>query len=187
MAKTRITVQIGTRLRELRTLAGLSQRELARRGGVTNGTISLIEVNKLNPTVATLKRILDVIPISLTEFFGDKVSSGEQLFFKSHELLELTEGKIAIRQVGKNLKGRSLQVCHEHYKPGADTGPRMFKHEGEEGGIVIQGKIEITVGDQTAVLSAGDAYHFRSNRPHRMRNKGKRDCIIVSAITPPTF
>ncbi|HPE72850.1 MAG TPA: helix-turn-helix domain-containing protein, partial [Candidatus Competibacter sp.] len=43
---------LGTRLRAVREQYGLSQRELARRAGVTNGTISLIEQNKNSPSVA---------------------------------------------------------------------------------------------------------------------------------------
>ena len=42
-------------------------------------------------------------------------------------------------------------------------------------------------GEQVQVLSAGDAYRFNSRIPHRFRNVGNEDCIIVSACTPPSF
>ena len=48
----------------------MSQRFLAKRAGVTNSTISLIESNQVNPSVGALKRILDGIPIGLAEFFS---------------------------------------------------------------------------------------------------------------------
>ena len=56
-------IDIGSRLRFIREKSGLSQRELAKRTGVTNATISLIEANQTNPSVGALKRILDGLPI----------------------------------------------------------------------------------------------------------------------------
>ena len=71
--------EIGRRLRELRTRTGLSQRQLARQAGVANATISQIEAGKLNPTVSMLKRVLDGIPVNLSEFFGDEFERDQVL------------------------------------------------------------------------------------------------------------
>ena len=65
-----MSVDIGGRLRFIRSRQKLSQRELAKRSGVTNSTISLIESNQMNPSVGALKRILDGIPMGLAEFFA---------------------------------------------------------------------------------------------------------------------
>src|SRR5688572_19484745 len=62
-------MDIGSRLQSVRKSKGLSQRELAKRVGVTNSTISLIEQNKVSPSVSSLKKVLDGIPISLADFF----------------------------------------------------------------------------------------------------------------------
>jgi transcriptional regulator with XRE-family HTH domain len=71
-----MSVDIGNRLRHVRLMHNLSQRELAKRAGVTNSTISLIESNASNPSVGALKRILDGIPIGLAEFFSGKAAQG---------------------------------------------------------------------------------------------------------------
>ncbi|MBB6299867.1 transcriptional regulator with XRE-family HTH domain [Rhizobium leucaenae] len=63
-----MTFDIGSRLRYVRTAHNLSQRELAKKTGVPNSTISLIESNSSNPSVGALKRILDGIPVGLAEF-----------------------------------------------------------------------------------------------------------------------
>ena len=80
-----------------------------------------------------------------------------------------------------------MSVLRERYAPGADTGPEMMSHPGEEGGIVVRGRIEVTIGSTTRVLAAGDAYYFSTAVPHRFRNPGDEDCEIISAGTPPTF
>src|SRR5690625_5549578 len=61
---------LGQRLKWVRERNGLSQRELARRAGVTNSNISMIEQGAVSPTVNSLTRLLDVIPLSLAQFFA---------------------------------------------------------------------------------------------------------------------
>ncbi len=178
---------IGRRLKRIRTGLKLSQRALARQSGVANATISQIEAGKLNPTVSMLKKVLDGIPVSLGDFFGDEFEVRERVFFRAGELTEIADGGVSYRQVGANLAGRSIQLLNECYQAGAGTGKHAMTHEGEECGIIISGRLEVTVGDQLAVLKAGDAYYFRSNQPHQFRNPGNVECVLISACTPPTF
>ncbi|BDG02485.1 cupin domain-containing protein [Anaeromyxobacter oryzae] len=178
---------IGERLREIRERYGLSQRALAMRADVTNGMISMIEKNRSSPSIATLKKILGGFPMSLADFFAVGQPEQPKIFFGADELVEIAGGPISYRQVGANLQGRALQVIHERLMPGADTGSEMLRHEAEEGGIVIRGEMELTVGMSTRVLRAGDAYYFDSRIPHRFRNLGEEPCEIVSACTPPSF
>lgn len=177
--------EVGLRLKALREELGLSQRLLARRAGVPSSTISLIESGKTNPSVGSLKRILQAAGSSLADFFSFDLKIEEKVFFTAGELSEISGGNISYRQVGH---GKSaLQILHERYRPGADSGRVMLTHEGEEGAVIIQGELQVTVGDQTRTLKAGDAYLFPSTLPHRFRNTGDIDCIVVSACTPPTF
>jgi len=117
-----LSIDLGNRLRYVRTQHGLSQRQLAKRTGVTNSTISLIESNQSNPSVGALKRILDGIPIGLAEFFAIEPEISKQAFYQAEELVEIGRGRISYRQVGDNLLGRALQILTERYQPGADTG-----------------------------------------------------------------
>ncbi|WP_341894896.1 cupin domain-containing protein [Ferrovibrio terrae] len=181
-------IDIGSRLKAVRLAAKLSQRELARRAGVTNATISLIEANQMNPSVGALKRVLDGLAMSLAEFFAmEDAPAPRKAFYSADELAEVGKGKISYRQVGADLRSRALQILVERYAPGADTGRVMLRHAGEEGGVVIRGRMEVTVADQVRVLGPGDAYYFESDQPHRFRNIGREACELISACTPPTF
>lgn len=183
-------IDIGARLRAVREARGLSQRELATRAGLTNGTISLIEQNKTSPSVASLKKVLDALPMALSAFFSlEEEADAPRHFYAASELTEISPpgaGGVSLRQVGDAARA-ALQILHERYPPGADTGPELMSHEAEEGGVVIAGIVEVTVGDQTRVLNRGDGYLFDSRLPHRFRNIGDAECVIVSACTPPTF
>lgn len=178
---------IGTRLRAFRTMHGLSQRALAKRAGVTNGTISLIEQNRISPSLGSLKKVLDGFPISIADFLTLELKPRARVFYQAKDLREIAGGAISFRLVGRDTRGRAIQMMHERYAPGADTGDDMLSHEGEECGIVVSGLIELTVGGETRKLVAGDAFYFDSRLPHRFRNPGTIDCVIVSAGTPPSF
>ena len=184
---TALTLDVGAHLRAVRNLYGLSQRELAKRAGVTNGLISLIEQNRVSPSVSSLKKVLDGIPMSLAEFFTLDLSASPQVFFGREDLTDLGDRSVSLRLVAARRPKRAMSVMHERYAPGADTGADMLRHEGEEGGVVVRGRIELTVGGETRVLGAGDAYYFTSAVPHRFRNLGTEPCEIISASTPPTF
>jgi transcriptional regulator with XRE-family HTH domain len=184
---TRPGFDVGARLRALRDMHGLSQRELAKRAGVSNAIISLIEQNRTSPSVGSLKKVLDGLPVSLAEFFAMELPAPPQVFFAASELVEIGGGRISYRQVGRNLQGRGLQILHERYAKGADTGEVMLRHDAEEGAVVLRGRLEVTVGDQRRVLGPGDAYYFDSRTPHRFRNVGEEECEVVSACTPPSF
>lgn len=193
--KLKIDIDIGGRLKAARVARRMSQRELARKSGVTNGLISQIEQNHSSPSVSSLKRILDAMPMSLSEFFADEFGDRMRIFFRAAELRELNPvkvfrggaaGDISLRQVGDS-SAHSIQMLHERYPPGADTGADKYAHESEEAGIVVSGRIEVTVGDQTAELGPGDAYLFDSRVPHRFRNTGEEECVVISACTPPSF
>ena len=187
---------VGSRLRQVRSLAGWSQRQLAERAGVPSSLVSTIEQNKSSPSVASLRKILNGVPLTMAEFFEPDQSTQDAVFHSPADLVDLTsrltrhapgasgDRTLTLRQVG-NARAHNLQILQERYEPGADTGVDMLEHTSHEGGIVMSGEIELTVGDQVRVLKPGDAYLFDSSVPHRFRNLGDQPAEIVSACTPP--
>jgi len=180
-------VDVGRRLKELRLAHGHSQRALAKRAGVSNATVSMIEANRVSPSVAALKQILAGFPIGLADFFSREEGPREKVVWRAAELTEIAGGPVSYRQVGGDLSGRSLQMLHERYARGAVSGRPPFSHQGEEAGLVIRGLMELEVDGVLHELRAGDAYFFDSRRPHTFRNIGDGELVVVSACTPPSF
>ena len=182
-------IDLGFRLRMVRQRHQLSQRALAKKAGVANASISLIESGNMSPSVSALKRILAGFPMTLAEFFSDELPSMKsEVFYRAESLTEISGGEgISYRQIGSAKAGHVLQILSERYEVAADTGLIMLEHEGEEGGIILSGRLEVTVGEATRILGAGDAYYFNSRQPHRFRNVGNEVCTLVSSCSPPTF
>ena len=99
--------ELGARLRAVRQLQGLSQRELAKRAGVSNAIISLIEQNRSSPSVGLLKKVLAGLPMSLADFFAGELTPRRQVFFMGSELTEIAgRGGISYRQLGRDKHGK---------------------------------------------------------------------------------
>jgi mannose-6-phosphate isomerase-like protein (cupin superfamily) len=125
--------------------------------------------------------------MSLADFFTLDLGGQPQVFFPRQELSDIGTASVELRLVGSRLAKRTMSILHERYAPNADTGEEMLTHAGEEGGVIVRGRIELTVGGESRVLGPGDAYYFKSSLPHRFRNVGRDECEIVSASSPPSF
>ncbi|WP_439860497.1 cupin domain-containing protein [Pseudomonas sp. MBLB4136] len=182
-------MDVGARLQSIRKLKGLSQRELAKRAGVTNSTISMIEKNSVSPSISSLKKVLAGIPMSLVEFFSLEMEQDghNQVVYKAGELIDISDGAVTMKLVGKAHPSRALAFLDETYPVGADTGDEMYTHDGEEAGMLVEGRLELTVGSEVFILEPGDSYYFESSKPHRFRNPFDEPARLISATTPANF
>jgi transcriptional regulator with XRE-family HTH domain len=180
--------KVGIKLRELRRRRDLGVRELALRSGVSHSSISLIERDKMSPSVDTLSAILDALGTTLVGFFSEVQSMAPYSpFYAAENMVEIGRvGKVSYRMVGINHPNRQILMLHETYAVGSESG-NPFAHTAQEAGIVTRGAVELTVGDETQVLRTGDGYYFDSRTPHRFRNVASGESEIVSAVTPPTY
>jgi len=103
-----MSMDVGAHLKSVRQMYGLSQRELAKRAGVTNGLISLIEQNRVSPSVSSLKKVLDGIPMALADFFTLDLAGKPQVFFPREELADIGTGAVELRLVAA---GSPIAAC----------------------------------------------------------------------------
>ena len=65
------TIEIGLSIERIRKHKGISQRELARLSGLTNSTISRIELNQISPTLATISKIEKALNFKIIYLFDE--------------------------------------------------------------------------------------------------------------------
>jgi mannose-6-phosphate isomerase-like protein (cupin superfamily) len=180
--------ELGRRLQQLRRRKKLSLRALSRSTHVAVSFLSALEQGTTNISVAKLKTILDALGTGLSEFFSQN-SHQPKVVYRNSELVEIAGygTGISYREVAVGRPGRALQFTVERYKPGAQTGPEPLQYDAEEAGVVLKGKLQLSVDNEVCVLGPGDAYYIDNNRPHRFRNIGRGVLLVVSANTPTTF
>jgi transcriptional regulator with XRE-family HTH domain len=191
---------LGAKIRQQRKTRRLTLTELAEQCNISPSFLSQIERNQANPSVATLHKIAEVFGLPLATFFEEpKKNNNYQQPVKAEETLakvvRANQRKTLIYP-GSGIRNellspdlqRDIQMMWVVIPPGADTGDDPLIHDGEECGVVLQGQVEIWVGDnEHYILGPGDAIYQASTVPHRSRNIGDEDVIIVVAITPPSF
>ena len=178
-------LDVGKQVRLIRRKRDLSQRELARRVGVSNGTISQIERGNSDPSFSLLMKVLDGLGVSISEFFDEGINHQKKIFFTREDFIDIGSGNVKFMQFGPHQHGRAMQMLKEVYPAGASTGKKLLAHDGEEAGIIISGRMEISVGEEVRILKEGEAYYFNSTVPHSFRNVGNGPCELISCCTPP--
>ncbi|MEX0797372.1 MAG: helix-turn-helix domain-containing protein [Acidimicrobiia bacterium] len=175
---------IGERLREERTKAGMSQRELARRLGLSASMISQLESGLSKPSVGTLYAIVTELDLSL-----DRVIRGEDYQDNSGDHTPTDPVESLVRppdrqaiDLDSGVRWEELTATsedgvdflHAIYEVGGASTPdeSLMRHHGREYGYIMSGTLGIKIGFKEYELNAGDSIAFDSTRPHRLFNKG---------------
>jgi len=164
------------RLRAERERHGISLRELARRLEISPSAISQIETGRARPSVATLWAIVTELGMSLDDLFADERGAAPQAApdapAEAREALALATGVRWERLTADD--DPDVDFIWVVYDAGGSSSPEdsFIRHAGREYGLVLSGRLEVTVGFETTVLGPGDSISFDSTTPHRLRNAG---------------
>jgi transcriptional regulator with XRE-family HTH domain len=192
-------VELGQQLRALRKGRGLTLQQLADLTDLSRTYISQIETGTANPSVATLKKVADVLGVPMGALFSDGPDEPPDppapvTAAQSEARVVRRDGRKSLAWPGRPWKTylltpdlqRKLEVLLNELMPG-DTVDEAYTHEGEEFGFVLEGQYEVTVGDEVYLLEEGDSISYPSHLPHKMRVVGDRPSRSIWVITPPSF
>jgi transcriptional regulator with XRE-family HTH domain len=180
---------LGSRLREERERARISQRELARRLGVSASLISQIESGQSKPSVSTLYAIVSELGVSLDYVFrvhehelsiatavGAETTTsdvdGPVVRPTERHVVELASGVRWERLTSH--EHEDVDFLHVTYDVGGSSSPdsRLMRHQGREYGHVLTGRLGVQLGFEQHDLGPGDSIAFDSTIPHRLWNLG---------------
>jgi len=181
-------IRIGPKLKQVRSLRGLTMRELAQEAGCSESLLSKIENGKASPSVATLHRLASALGTNIGAILpgGDEAERIASLP-QDRPSFTTQDGGIRIERL-VSTHGIHLLSGYIHWiKPGSGYEGEVVQHQGEELGLVLEGEIELTVDSIAYRVQAGGSFHFRSELPHGYRNSGAGPARIVWVSTPPTF
>lgn len=174
---------LGVRLKALRGAYGLSQRELAKRAGITNSNISMIEQEQVSPSVQSLARILHAFPMSLADFFAwDLTACGTYVYSAAalHQTQKVTAAGAVIQQLAHNNSGRQLDMQVQTFPAGFIGELTQAAGAQDFCGLVTQGHLSLLVGGQLHELSAGDGFYIPRGVQFRFNNSTIEPASIVS-------
>ena len=170
-------VDLGLRLKELRTKRGLSQTELAKLVGVTPSTISQVESNLIYPSLPALLKMAEVLSVEISSFFQDKTEQKKRFIFTSAEAVDvkfpdLPEGAV----FAKLLSPLDFEAKAEPYlieiPPKEKLPSHFFVHKGEEIGYLLSGRLQVKLEKAAYSLRSGDVIYLTSEMPTQWKNPG---------------
>lgn len=171
--------EIAVRLQQVRKIYGLSQRELAKRAGVTNSSVSMIEQGRVSPSLSSLEKLLKGIPMNLKDFFSIDLDDTTLCFFRGYQMFSYSEQQVDYYRLAEDKDDNRSQLSYEVYSPGSDTGEAMLVDRGRSSGFVVKGKLDVIINSQSEVLEAGDGFIVEIGHPYRFRNTSDDKAILV--------
>ncbi|WP_062065310.1 helix-turn-helix domain-containing protein [Cellvibrio sp. OA-2007] len=165
-SSTSVLLDTAARIKLIREAFGFSQRELAKRAGVTNSSISMIEQGQVSPSIQSLSRILAVFPISLADFFNfqlpvDRQANNVVTSLNGHD------SKVQQRQLDARIECLSAGQFTAFSTAAVDSC-----------GVLLSGCLQLTLLSGGQMLGQGDSFYVPASQPYRLINLSSYDASL---------
>ncbi len=177
-------MNIGQRIKRLRTKNGLTLEELASRCELTKGFISQIERDLTSPSIATLNDITEALGVSLAEFFAN--DEDEKIVFGTDDFFIDERQDYTIRWIVPNAQKNAMEPIEIHLQPQAKSFV-VAPHEGEEFGYVLAGRIVLIDGDKRYTIKKGQTFYIKGSHEHFLENQSTSLAKVLWVCNPPIF
>ncbi|CND52544.1 XRE family transcriptional regulator with cupin sensor [Mycobacterium tuberculosis] len=167
------------RLRDARTAAGLSVRELSRRVGISPSLLSQIENGRSEPSVATLYGLVTELSISVDEILGTSTAANGKPPVARSPVQRAGNRATLVMDSGVTWERLTpdsdphVEALLVTYPAGSSSSGNggLMRHNGREYGYLLEGELVAQIGFETFTLRPGDAVSFDSATPHLYRNE----------------
>jgi transcriptional regulator with XRE-family HTH domain len=168
--------RIGARVRALRDERGLTLEGLAERADVSRAMLSRIERGESSPTAQLLNKVCGGLGVTLSMLFAETEKPANPLARRAVQTIwrDPQSGYLR-RNVSPTGTGASVEIVEIEFPPGESVAFRNDQVAAREQQIwVLDGALEVDLGDETFHLEKGDCFYMRFGLPIRFRNPSKR-------------
>jgi len=185
----KLKINMGSKIKKLRKAKELSLKAVSEKVGLSPSLLSQIENDKVTPSIATLFKIANFLG-KKTSFFLDDYTEERQVESpvvkkKERTILHSKNSRIRYELLNPKLSNAKVEFLEVIVEKGCETG--TYTHDGEEYGIVLEGKLEVILDGKKFTMVPGDSVAFECSRPHGFRNLSKGKTRVIWAVSPPTF
>ena len=179
-------MDIGQKIRQLRTQNNLTLEELASRSELTKGFLSQVERNLTSPSVSTLEDILEALGTDLASFFKD--SKENKVVFKKEDYFVDEHEEYCIHWIVPNAQKNEMEPILLELSPQGSS-KEFDPHDGEEFGYVLSGRIKLVNLDTGKVYTVkkGQTFYVKGSFSHCLKNDSAQPARVLWICTPPIF
>lgn len=178
-------INIGQKIKALRLASDLTQEELANRAGLTKGFISQVENEKFQTSISldSLSDILDVLGVSLAEFFSE-ADSRRVIYTAADRMPVDGTGAHRFELLIPGSTNSLMDPIVVELQPGERL-EEKDPHPGEQFGYVLSGTVTLRLTKKKYEIPKNACFYFKSDQPHQILNNSGKAAAFLWVTTPP--
>lgn len=170
-------INIGIRLKKIRTKKGVSQTELAKLVGVSPSSISQIESNQIYPSLPALMKMAEILSIDMASFFMEPDNSENRVVFSESNAIDVQLPGLPKDSIcSKLLTAVGFDSRIEPYlieiQPKTKISSHFFIHKGVEMGYLLEGELQLIMASEIKKVHAGNVIYLTAEMPSQWENTG---------------
>ncbi|QPF93277.1 helix-turn-helix transcriptional regulator [Bradyrhizobium commune] len=180
-----IVIEVGSRVKRLRTQAGLTLEEFAAQSGVSRAMLSKVERGEKSPTLAIIVRIAKGLNVSMSALMGAEPDAAQVTVIRKANRLAFTDPETGFERhnLSPTHLDNDLEFLLHRIPPGESSGELPpYKVPTEKYLVVHQGQLTVQTGEASYVLDTGDSFYFDVRESYRFINAGKTPCAYYLVI-----
>ena len=177
-------MDIGNKIKQLRTRQGLTLEELASRSELTKGFLSQLERDLTSPSIDSLSDILEALGTNLSEFFQE--DKNDQFVFRSEDFFVDERENCTVNWIVPNTQKNQMEPILLELHAGGESF-EVEPHNGEEFGYVLDGSVILECDGERSVVCRGETFYLHGRTFHYLKNERKTTARILWVCTPPLF
>ena len=182
-------VRVGERVKALREQKGLSLKELADLTGFSTALLSQMENHLVSPSLGTIIKLAKALGVRVGDFLGETegepftiVRKDERKKVSRFASKEGVKYGYSYEALGFEKKDRHMEPFIVTLEPATVKTSKTSVHDGEEFIFVLDGEMEVILGNHTDVLYPGDSIYYDSNIPHRVQCHQEKVTKILAVL-----
>jgi transcriptional regulator with XRE-family HTH domain len=169
-------IRVGEKIKALREQKGLSLKEVADLTGFSTALLSQMENHLVSPSLGTIIKLARSLGVRVGDFLGETqgepftiVRKDERKNVSRFASKDGVKYGYSYESLGFEKKDRHMEPFIVTLEPATVKAAKTSVHEGEEFIFVLEGEMEVILGNHTDVLYPGDSIYYDSTIPHRVQ------------------
>ena len=183
-----LSLSVGARIKAVRETKSLSLKDIALRTGFSESVIGQIERGETLPPLGDMVKLARALEMKMGYLLSQGESRPYTVVRKKNRKMISRYGSQKTMRYGYTYESLAPEKKERNMEPflvtleptSQEESPST--HEGEEFIFVLEGEIEVILGDDREVLSMEDSIYYDSTLPHRVRALGQQNARIVAVL-----
>ena len=182
-----MTERICADIRALRKARGITLADLAAAVDRSVGWLSQVERGMTDPSVRDLGLIAERLGISLSMFFRSASKRPEEqgIVLRAEDRIPIGSRETGlVEELLSPSLGGAFEMIRSTFAPRSDSGGVRSARDREDGGLVVSGRLLLTISGVEFDLGPGDSFQFAGGQ-YSWRNEGDVPAVVHWIVAPP--